>query len=97
MTGTSWRDSLAERGVRVNRAADKLPMLSDEQLLELGDDIEANQLRHGIVLRHPTKKYPGPEDTSGVELVDGRNRIAAVVLKFRNDPERLADRLNDLL
>jgi hypothetical protein len=94
---SQWRDLLAERGIRVHPAADKLPMLSDEQLLELGDDIEANQLQHGIVLRHPTKKYPGPEDAKGAELVDGRNRIAAVVFKFRHDPDRLADRLNDLL
>lgn len=50
---------------QVHPAAAIFPMLPDDELAELADDIKANGLIHPIVL-----------DETGA-LVDGRNRLAA--------------------
>jgi ParB-like chromosome segregation protein Spo0J len=49
----------------VHPVANLFPMLPDDELQELADDIRANGLQHPIVL-----------DKDGV-LIDGRNRWAA--------------------
>jgi hypothetical protein len=54
--------------LKVHPAADLFPMLPEEELADLADDIKANGLQHPIVL-----------DSMGV-LIDGRNRLAACKL-----------------
>jgi ParB-like chromosome segregation protein Spo0J len=53
--------------VNIHPAADIFPMMSDEELRELADDIKANGLNHAIVIQDGT-------------LIDGRNRLAACKL-----------------
>lgn len=75
----SWRDL-----VTVHPAADLFPMMSDVELLELGNDIKVNGLRNPLVLWTPESseevfrrrrrdRYP-----KKVFLLDGRNRLAAM-------------------
>ncbi len=61
----SWRDKYA-----VHPAADVFPMMSDEALADLGEDIKKNGLKTPIIF----------QDTGGKELVllDGRNRLEAM-------------------
>jgi ParB-like chromosome segregation protein Spo0J len=54
--------------LKVHPAADLFPMLPEEELADLADDIKTNGLQHPIVL-----------DNMGV-LIDGRNRLAACKL-----------------
>jgi ParB/Sulfiredoxin domain len=56
----AWRDKY-----KVHPAADVFPMMSDEELAKLGEDIKANGLRSPIVV-----------DANGAVL-DGRNRLEA--------------------
>ncbi len=56
------------QGIAVHPAAAVFPMLSDDELAELAEDIKANGLLHPILL-----------DADGV-LIDGRNRLAACTL-----------------
>ena len=58
---TTWRDRF-----QVHPAADIFPMLSADELAELGGDIKANGLRSSIVL-----------SADGI-LLDGRNRLEAM-------------------
>lgn len=62
-----WRDVLP-----VHPAADDFPVLSETELRELADDIEA----HG--LREPVALYDDPE--VGLCILDGRNRADALEL-----------------
>jgi ParB-like chromosome segregation protein Spo0J len=59
-TPSKWRDKY-----KVHPAADVFPMMSDEKLAKLGQDIKANGLRQPIVILHGM-------------LVDGRNRLEAM-------------------
>jgi ParB-like chromosome segregation protein Spo0J len=56
-----WRNKY-----RVHPTADVLPMMSDEELAELGEDIKSNGLKEPITF-----------DREGV-LLDGRNRLEAM-------------------
>jgi hypothetical protein len=67
----SWRDVLP-----IHPAAELLPVMSETELRELGEDIKKNGLRTSIVLH-------------GNELIDGRNRLDAMELvgiKFKAAP-----------
>jgi hypothetical protein len=60
-----WRDDF-----KVHPAADMAPMMEDEALARLGEDIKANALKYDIVLWR---------DQDGQEwLIDGRNRLEAM-------------------
>jgi hypothetical protein len=50
--------------MRVHPLADRFPMMSEAELIELAADIKANGLAHALVLDH-----------TGEVLVDGRNRL----------------------
>src|SRR5215469_7023124 len=60
----TWRDHL-----KVHPAADLFPMMSEDELRELGEDIRANGLLSPIVI-----------DDNDDTLVDGRNRLDAIEL-----------------
>jgi hypothetical protein len=60
----SWRDQL-----KVHPAADLFPLMSEDELRELGEDIKANGLLSPIII-------DGDDDS----LVDGRNRLDAIEL-----------------
>jgi hypothetical protein len=60
----SWRDE-----IRVHSAADEYPMMGDDELDKLAEDIAKNGVQR------PIEWITGP---NGWELLDGRNRVAAV-------------------
>jgi ParB/Sulfiredoxin domain len=60
-----WRDTL-----KVHPAADVFPMMSDEELTALGEDIKKNGQMIPVLL------WNG--DRSGPVLIDGRNRLEAM-------------------
>src|SRR5215216_5385141 len=63
----SWRDVLP-----THPAADLFPMMSPEQLAELGEDIKAHGLISPIIV--------WSKDASGEQvLLDGRNRLEAML------------------
>ena len=62
---SSWRDVLP-----IHPAAEMFPLLSDQELDELGADIKANGLKVGIVI------YIDPDGRSW--LLDGRGRLDAM-------------------
>src|SRR5437867_2962004 len=64
----SWRDVY-----KVHPAVDVFPMLSEEELRKLGEDIQKNGLRETITVYRA-------KDIGTVYLVDGRNRLAAMEL-----------------
>jgi hypothetical protein len=70
-----WRERYA-----VHPAADVYPMMSDEELAKLGEDIKEHGLRHSIVLYATTR--PGKKkdelDATSMMLIDGRNRLEAM-------------------
>ncbi len=57
---------------KVHPAADVFPMMSEEELKALGEDIRANGLKHPIIVWHP------PTRRDLAELIDGRNRLEAM-------------------
>ena len=63
---SKWRDKY-----KVHPAADAFPMMSDEELAKLGEDIKANGLREPITLTR------GVGDGRN-NLLDGRNRLEAI-------------------
>jgi hypothetical protein len=63
----SWRDVLP-----IHPAAELFPLMSSEELRELGADIKANGLKNPIVLWFPDHESNKPE------LLDGRNRLDAM-------------------
>ncbi|NNH45503.1 ParB N-terminal domain-containing protein [Rhizobium laguerreae] len=65
----TWRDE-----IKVHPAADLFPMMSESELRELGKDIKRNGLRMPIYMWAPDK------NSHDYELVDGRNRLAAMEL-----------------
>lgn len=73
--------SLAElRKLPVFGPADVFPMLADDDLEDLANDIAANGLREPIVIGRITAKgETEEEDKTVLMLIDGRNRLAACV------------------
>ena len=67
-----WRASL-----KVHPAADAFPLLSKKELEELAGDIKRNGLKNPIVLW-------APEDGAESQLIDGRNRLDALVMIGRD-------------
>jgi hypothetical protein len=63
----SWRDVL-----KVHPAAELFPLMSNDELLALGEDIKKNGLRNRIAV------IDGPDDDP--ILIDGRNRLDAMEL-----------------
>lgn len=55
--------------------ADEFPYISDEETLELAQDIEANGLHHPVVLFDAADPETGEVTTT---ILDGRNRLAAI-------------------
>jgi hypothetical protein len=70
-----WRDDY-----KVHPAADVFPMMPDEELAKLGEDIKANGLKHPIVLYVTTAHSSRKDvyDTTSMMLIDGRNRLEAM-------------------
>jgi hypothetical protein len=64
---TSWRDL-----IKVHPAADLFPMMSDEELKALAEDIKANGLMTPVVMYD--------DGTGDEQLLDDRNRVAAAVM-----------------
>jgi hypothetical protein len=73
----SWRDLYP-----VHPAADLFPMMSDDELDELGKDIKANGIRAPIALwcdgEMPFDRKPTSEIRGTVYVLDGRNRLDAM-------------------
>src|SRR5918996_6503771 len=72
----SWRDV-----VKVHPAADVFPLLAEDELRELGEDIKANGLKEPVVLWSPGS--PADYGLTGhpldsAFLLDGRNRLSAM-------------------
>ena len=67
-TQKSWRDIY-----KVHPAADLFPMLPEDELKKLGEDIKANGLKETVTLWREAEGKP-------VYLLDGRNRLAAMDL-----------------
>ena len=67
----TWRDHL-----KVHPAADLFPMMSDQELDELGADIKKNGMLQQVVLWSPGYPGDGIKDRP-VYLLDGRNRLDA--------------------
>jgi ParB-like chromosome segregation protein Spo0J len=66
---TSWRDL-----IKIHPAAELFPMMSEEELKELGEDIKANGLKLPLVF------YDDGRGGEGISLLDGRNRLDAMAL-----------------
>ena len=67
---TGWREAL-----NVHPAADMFPMMGDDDLLALGNDIKKNGLREPITLLVVAENDEGHRE---VEVLDGRNRLEAM-------------------
>ena len=65
---STWRDKY-----KVHPAAYAFPMMSDEELRDLGQDIKRNGLKHPIILQHNAD-----ERGAKAVLLDGRNRLEAM-------------------
>jgi hypothetical protein len=82
----SWRDRL-----EVHPAADLFPMMSDEELQALAEDIQKNGLRTKIVVWRPSNL----DVHNGTQLLlDGRNRLTAMEMAgidpFHADGKKLS-------
>lgn len=64
MNVTNWREWLAKYGLKVHPALDMFPMVNEEELWELAEDIEECGLHSPITVSNKT-------------LLDGRCRLAA--------------------
>ena len=74
MTRKSWRGIYP-----VHPAADVFPMITNEELKDLGKDIKKNGLKQPIVFWQECSGDDEPE-RSRVYVLDGRNRLAAMEL-----------------
>jgi hypothetical protein len=93
MNANSWREH-----VKVHPAADLFPMMSDEELNELGNDIAENNLKNGVVLWTPEQLgKTGRKGPKEVYLLDGRSRLEAIERAFKDDPERQAEAIANAL
>ena len=76
----------------VHPAAAMLPMMGDDELQALADDIKANGLQEPIILwRDNREAANGSEGPFPLWLLDGRNRLAALKLLGIDDPSRAPD------
>jgi hypothetical protein len=66
-----WRDKY-----KVHPAADVFPMMSDDELAKLGEDIKANGLLEPVTFSYPPSGATLVEAIG--ELLDGRNRLEAM-------------------
>lgn len=66
---TTWRNRF-----KVHPAADVFPMMSDDELAELGEDIKANGLQSPIICQDISEAGGGEAEI----LLDGRNRLEAM-------------------
>jgi hypothetical protein len=73
-TKSSWRDVW-----KIHPAAELFPLLSGDELRELGEDIKANGLTSPIILWSDGK--------SPAVLLDGRNRLDAIEIAIRKPVE----------
>jgi hypothetical protein len=72
----SWRDA-----IKVHPAADVFPMLPEDELRQLGEDINKNGLKEKILFWTPLKGSFHPKrHPRKTFLLDGRNRLAAMEL-----------------
>src|SRR5262245_16914658 len=67
----SWRDQY-----KVHPKADIFPLLPEDELRKLGEDIKANGLKEAITLFRSGEDA----DAENVVILDGRNRLAAIEL-----------------
>jgi len=75
----SWRDL-----IKIHPAADVFPMLPEDELRKLGEDIDQNGLKEPITMFRPDDDA----DAKRICLLDGRNRLAAMELIGMNiDPQ----------
>jgi ParB-like chromosome segregation protein Spo0J len=72
-----WRDHL-----KVHPACDLFPLMSEDELKALGDDIKKNGLQKPIVLwaLGCSSSWMGKQSVGGFFLLDGRNRLDAMEL-----------------
>jgi len=77
----SWRDIFT-----IHCAANLFPMLSEDELRQLGEDIRKNGLRDPIVL------WSEKREATEHELLDGRNRLDALELVGIPTVELIGDR-----
>jgi hypothetical protein len=72
-----WRDKY-----KVHPAADVFPMMDEDELAQLGEDIKANGLREPMKLLRVGKAKPvdgiAHATTQDEVLIDGRNRLEAM-------------------
>jgi hypothetical protein len=83
--GKSWRDVLP-----VHPAADLFPLMSPDELRELGEDIKKNGLRSRVVLWSPGDVG---DESQPTYLLDGRNRLDAMELVGLPVIEQVGDKL----
>src|SRR5262249_23126219 len=67
--GKSWREVY-----KVHPAADLFPMLPEDELRKLGEDIKANGLKESVTL------WSMEADDNDAVILDGRNRLDAMEL-----------------
>jgi hypothetical protein len=67
----SWRDIC-----RIHPATDLFPMLPEDELRKLGEDIQWNGLKEPIALY----RADDDKDAKDISILDGRNRLAAMML-----------------
>jgi hypothetical protein len=96
-TRQGWRDL-----IQVHPAAELFPMMSEDELRELGNDIEKNGLQHAVVFWTPTRRedlpYRGKNKGRPKQkyLLDGRNRLEAIQ-RTVTDPEERAEAIADAI
>ena len=89
-----WRELLAERGINVHPAADYFPLMPPDELGALAADIRKNGLRQGITLYTPQRREEiGRGTPTDLNLLDGRNRLAAIDLAFAGSESELAEQI----
>src|SRR5262249_36126228 len=71
----SWHDT-----IKVHPAADRVPMMSEDELRVLGEDIKKNGLQNQIVIWRKPEGLKYPANPDNYLLLDGRNRLAAMEL-----------------
>jgi hypothetical protein len=82
-TPKSWRDR-----VKIHPAAELFPMMPDDELLLLGQDIAENGLREQIAFLAADLGQSEEASPATPVLVDGRNRLAAIELVVKDAEQR---------
>ena len=73
MTTSTWRQRF-----RVHPAADVFPMMPDDELMKVGNDIKANGLRKPIEVRRHGRLDDKGVYSYDLELIEGRGRLEAM-------------------